>query len=82
MKIEFLTLSQDAVAKNDYRDEVAVMVNGKKIMHFRDGGEPEDNSLGRDWSDIYMIKSLVKEMIAMAAIGEEIQFEESEVEEL
>lgn len=35
---------------NDYRESLVVVHNGKEILRESDGGEPEDNSYGRDWS--------------------------------
>ena len=40
------------VEDNEYepRSVLVVKRNGEEVKRFYDGGEPEDNSFGRDWS--------------------------------
>lgn len=45
-------------------------------LRFLDGGEPEDNSLGRDWSDVHHIRALVETAYNAGKAGEELTIEE------
>jgi hypothetical protein len=57
MKIEFLYANDDL----DGRSAVLVKKDGGQAMLFADG-EPEDNSLGRNFNDIFMLPSLLEEV--------------------
>ena len=48
-------------------------------LRFRDG-EPEDNNLSRNFSDIYNIESIIKEAHNAGLKGEELLFEAREEE--
>lgn len=49
----------------DRHDEFIIKVNGKNFMHFSSYGEPEDNSIGRDWSDVFKIPDLLAKVISV-----------------
>lgn len=50
----------------------------ENAARFLDGGEPEDNSLGRDWNDVYTIKSLILDAYEAGKRGEELELTEVE----
>jgi len=46
----FLTdKDEDGQEMPDYRRRLVIERNGKEVEDHWDGGEPEDNSYGRDW---------------------------------
>lgn len=53
MKVEVLS------SECDYRDFVCIKIDGKIVASFADG-EPEDNSLGRNFNDVHKIGELMK----------------------
>ncbi len=56
MKIESFV----ATDKNDYRDGLIIQIDGKTVFSAFDG-EPEDNTLGRNFSDCYSIVDLMEQ---------------------
>ena len=60
----------------DYRDEVEVFINGKSLGRGVYGGEPEDNSRGRDYSWVEpLLKQLAEEL------GAEVEIEKINIKE-
>jgi hypothetical protein len=73
-----------ALDEDDYRNhmEITIQEDDKKkerIVSFTDG-EPEDNSLARNFSDCYSIYSLLKKFYLMGQLGTEIEFSERSVD--
>lgn len=60
-----------ATDKNDYRDGLIIKVDGKTVFSAFDG-EPEDNSLSRNFSDCYGIVSLMKQAFRASANRESL----------
>lgn len=75
MQIEFIHRSPEEVERCEYRDAFVVRVNDRDFMQFFDG-EPEDNSLARNFSDVRRIKSLVEKVEEAIADGELIAITE------
>lgn len=63
MIIEFIHITGEDEWGDDHRDEFIIKVNGKNFMDFRSYGEPEDNSLDRDWNDVFKISDLIQKAI-------------------
>lgn len=79
MKVLVITRSEEEVERCDYRDAYEIKINGKRVFKARDG-EPEDNSLGRDFSDIYNIPDLMKIAYEAGKNGEEFEIEYEETD--
>jgi len=59
MKITVLTRSDEQLDEYDYREAFAMQVDDEKVFSVHDG-EPEDNSLSRNFSSVYSIPSLLE----------------------
>jgi hypothetical protein len=64
---------------DDYRSFLKIYVNDKLAARFYDG-EPEDNSLCRNFSDCYSITDLMKRAYDAGKNGEEFMLETVEGE--
>lgn len=71
MKIKEIMLENN----EDFRSALEIHVNDEKKLSFYEG-EPEDASLGRDYSDVYNIVNLMKEAFEAGKNGEEFEFEQ------
>ena len=80
MKITTISLTEKAVEERDYRDIYVIEIDDKKIFSVSDG-EPEDSNLSRDFSDVYSIPELMQKAYDAGKRGEEITFEQIEVDE-
>ena len=73
MKIEIVSATNE-----DHRDAIAIYVNGERVMNFYDG-EPEDNSLCRNFGDIYGIGELIDRVIQAERSGDGVELIEKEL---
>ena len=80
MKVTEISLTREAVENRDYRDIYAIEINDKKVFSVSDG-EPEDSNLSRDFSDVYSIPTLLQIVYEAGKNGEELVFENREVDE-
>ena len=80
MKVSTISLTEEAVERRDYRDMYVIEINDKKVFSVSDG-EPEDSNLRRDFSDVYSIPELMQKAYDAGKRGEEITFEQIEVDE-
>jgi hypothetical protein len=60
---------------DDYRSNFTVIVDGKEVLDCGDG-EPEDNTLYRNFSDILGVAELMKMAYEAGKRGEELEIEE------
>lgn len=67
-----------AMNKWEFRYGVVVEVDGKPEAEFYDG-EPEDNSIGRNFNDIHNIPKLMKMAYEAGVKGEDFSVSEEEV---
>ena len=81
MKIVKRSLTEEASAKNDYRQSFKIFVNDKVEISANDYGEPEDNSLGRDLNFVYNIVPLMKMAFEAGKNGEELEITDEKVDE-
>lgn len=70
MRIKIISSSQEFYNKN-YRNFLSVVVDDLEVMSFVDG-EPEDNTLDRNFSDCYRIADLIKSVAKWAKEGEDV----------
>jgi hypothetical protein len=80
MKIKEINSSDKFHEDWDYRGYYALETEGKKLS-FLDG-EPEDNSLGRNFNGVYSILDLVKLAYEAGKNGEELEIESVEIDDL
>lgn len=71
VNVELITSDEEWSEDNDYRSFFVVKVDGQIEMSFIDG-EPEDASLGRDFSDISSIGELLKKVSDGVAKGKKL----------
>lgn len=64
--------------KRDFRNAFVVVVNGKSFLNFVDG-EPEDNSISRNFNDILNIGSLIERAIKARDSGESVEIKNEEM---
>ncbi|MDU3334585.1 MAG: hypothetical protein E7F09_13490 [Clostridium perfringens] len=81
MKVKILSLTEEVVESRDYRDAMAIEIDGERKFEVRDG-EPEDSCLSRDFSDCFNIKDLMELAYHAGKNGEEFEIEWEEVEEI
>lgn len=80
MKIIQKTLTQKAVENNDWRDNYTLIVDGEKKLDIQEGGEPEDNTFGRDINFIYDIIPLMKLAYEAGKRNEELEITKEQVD--
>lgn len=73
MKVEIISLSEEELVENDFQDELKVTVDGQVQFHVYDG-EPEDNFLSRNFSDVYDIGKLMRLAHEAGKQGIDIEF--------
>lgn len=66
-----------AMNKEDYRSAITIESDNKKLQFF--DGEPEDNILSRNFSDVYSIKALVMEAYEAGKAGQPMEIKDSEI---
>ena len=81
MLIQIYSLSEKAVENRDYRSALKIEVNNKNTFEVYDG-EPEDNSLDRNFSACWDIEKLMKMAYEAGKNGEEYTVEYFEVDEI
>lgn len=81
MEVTIKSLSESQIEENDYQDRVDIEVNGKRVVSFSDG-EPEDNTLGRNFRGVYNIPDLMKQANEAGRAGEEFTIKELNIDEL
>lgn len=80
MKIATITLTDKAIEDRDYRDIFAIEIDGERVFEVWDG-EPEDNTLVRNFSSIYSIPKLLQSAYDAGKAGEGLIFEKRKVDE-
>lgn len=55
-----------------------MLIDGKQFMRFKDG-DPEDNSLGRNFNDVYLIHDLLSNVVKATEAGEKVEVSHREV---
>lgn len=80
MKVEIKSLSEQVLEKRDYCDVCIILINGIKKFDAYDG-EPEDNTLSRNFSDCWSIPSLMKMAFEAGKKGETFNIIKSDITE-
>lgn len=81
MKIIVTTRSEQQVENCDYRGAICINVDGKDEFNFSDG-EPEDATLGRDFSGVYNITKMMQAAHNAGKNGKPFDIEEVESDEI
>ena len=81
MKVEVLTLTEEGLEERDFSDALIIKVDGEKIFKFFDG-EPEDNTLSRNFNDVFNIVAVIKKAYEAGKEGEELVVESKEVNDV
>lgn len=58
----------------DYRDYIEITVDGEEVFRVHDG-EPEDNNLGRNFSDCGKLVRLLQQAYHWGLDGKNVKFE-------
>lgn len=80
MKITHKTYTEEKLEARDYRDAVEIHIDGKRVFSVYDG-ELEDNSIGRNFNDVFKIPNLMKTAFNAGKNGEELEVEMLELDE-
>lgn len=80
MKVEVVVSSEEFREKNDYRNTMSIVVDGKKEVSFTDG-EPEDNNLNRNFNGVYKIDKLMKKAYEAGKNGESFELSTREIDD-
>jgi hypothetical protein len=78
MLVEIRESNDEFRKNNEYRDHFSINVDGKERLSFTDG-ESEDNSLCRNFNDIYGIADLLIEANEAGLNGKQIKILNTEV---
>lgn len=81
MKIEIMSLTDEACRERDYSQVVQIEFDGKKVFKVFDG-EPEDNTISRNFSDIHNLADLFQKAFDAGARGEALEIIDTEDDEL
>ena len=67
-----------AQEKNDWRDALLIFIDDKVVFSAIDG-EPEDNSLGRNFNDCHSITDLIEQAYIAGVDGDEMTIEHKDI---
>lgn len=81
MKITVISRSDAATSASDWRTGLVIEVDGKRELSAFDG-EPEDNNLHRNFSDIHHVPKLMQLAYDAGKRGEELEITHVESDEL
>lgn len=81
MKIEIISLTEKARERIDYCDSIEIKINGIEMFSVYDG-EPEDNTLNRNFRSCYNILPLIEMAYNAGKAGEKLEIERLEVDEI
>jgi len=74
MKITEITLTEQQLKDRDYSDRYEIKIDGISVFAVADG-EPEDNTLSRNFNDVYKIQEIIEIVYEAGKNGEELIFE-------
>jgi len=81
MKVDIITRTDENVEESDDRDAVAIYLDGVKKFGVHDG-EPEDNTLGRNFSYVYNVGGLLEYFYNLGKSGVEVEFNQKRSDKL
>jgi len=79
MKVEIITLTEECVEENEYRNLLRIKIDNNKAFDVGDG-EPEDNTLARNFNDCLKIDSLMQIAWIAGKNGENMSFIHTEID--
>lgn len=59
----------------DYRERYELIINGEVVFAVFDG-EPEDNTIGRNFNDVYKLEDIIKKVHEAGVRQEPLTFKE------
>lgn len=71
MEIEVIRRSEEQLEEYDYQYALIIKIDGKEVLSCFDG-EPEDNSLCRNFNDVFSVPTLLKMAHKAGVDGEPI----------
>ena len=74
MIVTIKTPNDEQLAANDYRGSLTIEIDGKRVASFWDG-EPEDNTISRNFNDVHAIPSIITQAYEAGARGEFLTFQ-------
>lgn len=74
MKITVVTPNDEQFADNDFRYSYEIRIDGTRMFSVWDG-EPEDNTIGRNFNDVVSIPELLRRAWEAGKAGESFEVE-------
>lgn len=81
MKVRVRVRPKQQIERYEYRDAMAIDIDGKKAFGVSDG-EVEDSNLSRDFNDCYQIPDLLKKAFDAGKNGETFEITRIDDEDL
>jgi len=81
MKVEEFSLTEKELDNRDGRDAMVIKINGTKVFSVHDG-EPEDNTLSRNFNDCWSIVKLIRQAYEAGKKQEGLFFKRTLIDEL
>ena len=78
MILTFISLTEDAITERDYCDIYAIEIDGKRVFCVADG-ESEDNTLFRNFNDVYKLEDILSTVYEAGVAGKRLEIEYKEV---
>ncbi len=80
MKLKVITLTEEEMINRDYCSMYALEIDDQKVFCVHDG-EPEDNTLSRNFSDVYSLANLLQKAYNAGKNNEPLEIVSAEVSE-
>ena len=80
MKVTMISLTEEEIENRGYSEMLVIEIDGKEEISLCDG-EPEDNTLSRNFSDAWRIGELLKRAYTAGKQGEDFVIEDRKVDE-
>jgi len=71
MNITIRTISEEDLPDYDYQDSFEIEIDNDRVFLVEEG-EPEDNSLSRNFSDVYKLDEILKKVYEAGKSGKEL----------
>ncbi len=79
MEVTIITLSDKGLEACDWKGTYAIKFDAKTVFSVMDG-EPEDNNISRNFSDVYSIPKLLQEVYEAGKRDEQVTFNRIQVD--
>ena len=81
MIVEIISLTEEAIKERDYCDAIKIEIDGKAVFSVYDG-EPEDNTLNRNFNDCRKINNLMQKAYDAGKAGHSFEIIYLKVDEI